>query len=793
MVLALAPAGWAAPLGCTGSTTLGTFQLMVRPFSEGAPLPLKSVAEIPGGSRLIWDPVHLMLPGSKDAEVAAVLVPPSNGEGDLLTLEPRKAHQRTEWQLPERPRVIAVIYGPQGLSEGKIKSLVTHNPDLLKQLADYAEQSSQVESLVQQLANAEQNGGSANAVLKGFSSQYGVALPTVDTKAPSNQQASALLGALLPASNAYDPLSARTVQVQQTGGLAAAMAGMFFGNPVALAAGGASLFENLRTAIFPGTQFRSAFTQADDDGMALCTKSAEPQAKMKSAYLWAYRAPEFKKPVISLAGTPHVPVGSKSSVAIDLGDGSALRDLAFARDWKLIGAGDNPAVPVSVQFDSPEKMTVDLSKAKVHPGEYQLAATWDWAPVQAAGKIDVRAYSDFSHVTLANGERDKLVEGSGSQSVTLTGADFEFLEKAGIESSGRGAPATDVSFALPQGKRAGPQNSVQVNIETSKQGSYHLLLTQSDGVAHAIPLTILPPNPKISNLPVRLNAGEMREAIHLEGSGLERIEAISSDAGTVTGKPGPHGWSGKVALKSGLTKGETFALSLKVQGLEKSLDVPDAIEIEGPRPKIRSVQKSLAGDPGVQIANDELPAGTAAGLVLTVDHIDDAGQPSLQLGCANGNLRNALTLSPGEPSGGASLSSAGPGALYLSVDPGTVGYAGCTLTATVSMDSEGHSDPFVLGHVVRIPQLEKFALTSEKVGDSSYAGTLQGRDLDVIEMTGWDAAHGVPVESIPTPVSGDPTQQTLRVVLPWPAPAPHAPLYVWLRGETKGRKTAVTD
>lgn len=782
----------AAPLGCTGSATLGTFQLMVRPFSQGAPLPLKSVAEIPGGSRLIWDPVHLMLPDSKNAEVAAVLVPPAGGDGDLLTLEPRKAHQRTEWQLPERPQVIALIYGPQGLSEGKIKSLVTHDPDLLKQLADYAEQSSQVEDLVQQLANAQQSGGSANAVLKGFSSQYGVALPALDTKAPSNQQASTLLQALLPVSNAYDPLAARTLQVQQTGGLAAAMAGMFFGNPVALAAGGASLFENLRVAIFPGTQFRSAYTQSDEGGMALCTKSTGPQAKMKSAYLWAYRAPEFKKPVVSLAGTPHVPVGSKSSVAITLGSGSTARDLAFARSWRLTEAGSSTAIPVTVQIDSAKSLALDLSKSKLTPGEYQVAATWDWEQVPVTGKLDVRAYGDFSHVALAKGAQDRLVEGSGIQSVTLTGADFEFLEKAAVESNDLGAHPAEVAFTLPQGKGAGPQNSIKVNIDTSKQGSYRLMLTQSDGVAQAISLEILPPNPKISNLPIRLNEGETHEPIHLEGSGLERIQAILSDAGAITGKAGPHGWSGKATLKDGLSQGQTFALSLRVQGLQEPLSVPDAIEIEGPRPKIRSVQKSLAADPGVEIASNELPAGTAAGLVLTVDHIDQAGQPTLQLGCAHGNLRQALTLSPGEPSGGASLSSAGPGALYLSVDPGAVGYAGCVLTATVTADPEGPSDPFVLGRVIRVPQLEKFELTGEKVGDSSYAGTLQGRDLDVIEKTGWDAMHGVAVESIPTPVPGDPARQTLRVVLPWPAPAPHAPLYIWLRGENKGRKTAVT-
>ena len=113
------------PLGCVGSTSLGTFQLSVRPFSKGSPLPLKSVSAIPGGAHLVWNPLHLTPQAYSSAEVAAVLVPAS--DGDLITLEPRKAGTRTEWQLPDRPQVIALIFGPQGLSEGKIKSLVTRN------------------------------------------------------------------------------------------------------------------------------------------------------------------------------------------------------------------------------------------------------------------------------------------------------------------------------------------------------------------------------------------------------------------------------------------------------------------------------------------------------------------------------------------------------------------------------------------------------------------------------------------------------------------------------------------
>jgi hypothetical protein len=59
----------------------------------------------------------------------------------------------------------------------------------------------------------------------------------------------------------------------------------------------------------------------------------------------------------------------------------------------------------------------------------------------------------------------------------------------------------------------------------------------------------------------------------------------------------------------------------------------------------------------------------------------------------------------------------------------------------------------------------------------------------MIEKTGWDAKTGFPVQGIPTPVPGSPQEQTLEVALPWPPPSPHAPVYVWLRGESEGRLT----
>ena len=788
VLLAAATAVAAVPLGCIGSTNLGTFQLSVRPFSRGTALPLKSVGEVPAGSRLVWSPVHLTERASGSAEVTAVVVPAS--DRDIVVLDPRKAAARTEWQLLESPKVVAFVFGPHGLSEGKIKSLVTHNRDLVRQLADYAVESSQVETLVQQLADAEETGGDADAVLKGFSSQYGSSPQKLD--AASGQQTALLLRTLLPASNAYDPLASGSAQVQQTGGLAASVAGLFFGNPVGLAAGGATLFQNLKTTLFPNTEFRSAFTQAaDKNDMAFCAKSAAAKAKTRIAYLWAYRVPGYKKPAVALAGAAHEPLAAKLTLELKLDAGSAAGTLEPARDWRLTPAAGGKAVPVEAKLSAAHALEIDLAKAKLAAGDYRLAATWDWDPLPVAGTLHIDPYGDFTRVTLAPAEHDKLIEGNGKVAVKLTGTDFEFLEKAAIESTARDAKPDAVEFTLPSGKGAGPQNSVTVYLDTAKRGSYNLLLTQSDGVAHKIPLTVLPPNPRIANLPIHLNAGETKEAICLEGSGMDRIDAVTSEAGEIAGAPDARGWSGTIRLKAGLREGSTFALALKVKGLDRPVAVPDAIEIVGPRPRILSVLKSLAGAFGIEVGADELPVGTPLGLALAVSHVPDSAGLRLELGCESGESRRRLTLSPGASTDGASLAFAGPGALYLSVDPGSVGYTGCRLAATVVLDPEGPSDPFVFGRVLRIPRLDRFTLTTEKVGDSGYAGILEGSDLDVIDKVGWTAASGLPVESIPAPVPGEASRQTLRVVLPWPAPAPHAPLYVWLRGEAKARKTSV--
>jgi hypothetical protein len=609
----------------------------------------------------------------------------------------------------------------------------------------------------------------------------------------SGQQASLLLSALIPAASNYDPLATQSTQVLQTGGLAASVASLFFGNQIALAAGGAALFSNLKTILFPNTEFRSAFAQSSGkDNLALCTKAQGAKLKTRAAYLWAYRVPQLTKPTFALPRSPNLPLGIKSTVELKPTKDGVAKDLAYARDWRLVSDAGAGGFTVPISTTPAGALEVDLSKDKLPAGDYQLAYTWDWDSAVVQGTVHVHPAEDFSHITLSSKEHDKLIQGSGIVTVELSGPDFEFLEKATIEGSGRGAKPVETEFRLPLGKRAGPQNLVAFDIDTAKEGSYTLALAQADGVTRKVPITILPPNPKVSNLPIRLNIGESRQAICLKGTGMDRVETVTTDAGEITGAVDGDDWPGEIHLKSGLKRGQNFALVLKVKGLDSPLTLPNAIEIVGTRPQIQSVQKSLPGAFGVEIAADELPAGMPMGFALNLDRAHNTSLPRLDLGCESGESRHELTLTTGASVAGASLTSAGPGALYLSVDPGAVGYPGCKLSATVMVDPDGKSAPYLLGRVIRVPRLDKFALTSEKVGDASYVGTLDGHDLDVIEKVGWDAANGLAVDAIPTPVPGEHPSQNLRVVLPWPAPGPHAPLYIWLRGESQGRKTAVS-
>lgn len=338
-----------------------------------------------------------------------------------------------------------------------------------------------------------------------------------------------------------------------------------------------------------------------------------------------------------------------------------------------------------------------------------------------------------------------------------------------------------------------------MDVDTSEwsAGSYRLILTQTNGTSHDVALVVHPPNPTLEGLPLRANIGETQQTVTLHGTRLEHVTRITTPNAVwdlAPAKADAHNLKERkatVKLQAGAHAGESLAASVYVQDIQTPLTVPDVLSVAGPRPKIAGFTLSLAQQPDVHLADGEIPAGAATSFSLLTRNID--ARPALSLNCANdGFLKSAVVLRPGDRTPAGQLDFAGDNGLFLSVDPGAVGLSGCQLTAEITTDNAGTSDPTVLGRIIRLPRVEKFALTEEKLDSNLYAGNLTGTDLQVIEKTGWDAQTGYPVQGIPTTVPGtNPPEQTLKVELPWPPPSPHAPIYVWLRGETAGRLTDV--
>jgi len=205
-----------------------------------------------------------------------------------------------------------------------------------------------------------------------------------------------------------------------------------------------------------------------------------------------------------------------------------------------------------------------------------------------------------------------------------------------------------------------------------------------------------------------------------------------------------------------------------------------------PRPRIEGVDISFAGQPAVELRPREIPAGVPAGFAIRAGGLGP--RPTVQLRCAD-EATTGVTLTVGERSRGASLDRTGQRTLFLAADPGMIASSGCLLNLVLTNGMTGSSDPYAIGHAVRLPRIESFTLTGDTTDGHLYTGTLRGESLELIERTGWTPQTGWPVQSTATPVAGNPGTQTLQIALPWPSPSPQAPLFIWLRDEADARKT----
>ncbi|MCP5120743.1 MAG: hypothetical protein GY953_58870 [bacterium] len=494
------------------------------------------------------------------------------------------------------------------------------------------------------------------------------------------------------------------------------------------------------------------------------------------------RIPDLDPPAVSLAGAAHVPAGAVSTIPLRVGDPVAWPHMRRSHGWSLVANGHVTPVPARISAAS-KTVEVDLRKANPAPGVYRLAAKWDWSALAVDGEVEVHALPG-GVPELTRESKDRLVEGSGPVRLRMVGCDFQFIEKAELLSG------TDVvqslEFRLPDGPRAGKQTELDITLQTEnlKAGTYTLSLAMPDGVRRDTAVRVHPPHPRIETLPWRVHLGEAEQRFALEGEGIERIARLESAAGEIT----LDGSSAVVRLQESATQGDRADLVAQVEGIETPVRIPDAVVVVGPRPRILDARASLPANLSTELRDGELPAGSFVSFSLEVEQLD--GSPELRLECAEQRLTlNPQRIRPGEQTELLRLRNAGPNTLFLSLDPASVGRPGCTLTAVIATESQGESDAHRLGRVVRLPRVDRFELSSQRAGKSTYEATLQGEDLELIERVGWDATTGVEVKDLPEPVAAGGHQQRLRIALPWPSPAPHSPLFIWLRGEARGRAT----
>ncbi len=798
----------AAAQQCPGGKAILRFQLTAAPQTGGQPLALTEINDL-GPSDVIQ--YASSNPGLLNSARVSIMVVPREGDfsSDLRVLPARKARKPAQWNSPVHAAAVAFIYGPHGFNTKKIRKLANSHPELIRALIDYAIQASRVEALVTLLEHYEQSppgSENLNTLLQQYSNRYGVKLPKVNPNMPSDVEAAQLLQAITPPSEENQVNPNRRAIVTGAATASQVLGGMFLSPETTIAAGTVPLFNAIRHNFFPGTEFLGSFGEPGPGAneTSLCTTNIAPNGKKHLAYIWIILVPGDAAPTMRLQAKQTIPVQWKDSVHVVCATVAQQRALMRARDWQLIGA-DGHAVPVSVKIHigaTDDSLGLDLRHLALAPGNYHLRAVWDWTPIQAQGTIHLAPLPNLAKIKLAPGTGDQLIASGGIVKIKLLGANSDAAFFKSVEL----LPAAKNSGLQPKSLpfTAQPGNILQVPLDTAglQPGEYKLRLLQINGSQREIPITVHPPNPVLQSLPIRVNLGETApQAIVLHGQHLERITAITSPgaqwslAQVAKGSAGLTERQATVTLASGASAGTAIAATVTVKGLKTPLTIADALRVAGPRPRIARIVRATTGAAPVQLFPGELALNRVSSFSIVLEHAPQ--DPEFDLSCLAGPTPDTTVhLHPGEQRKMEDLEAAGGSDYYLALKPADLGQSGCSVQLRVVSPANGDSAPVVLGRTVQLPTITRFTLSDKSTGPNLYAGVLTGNDLQLIAAVGWDPHRPVLVDSIPLPLgketkNGVP-EQRLHIILPWPAPSPHAHLYIWLRGEKTGRQTNAT-
>ena len=688
LALTLAPFAFAAGT-CPSGGAVTQLRLEVEPDKGGEHLPVTMVHKIPAGYKIHYHPVR---DAASKGEVALLVVPP--GQSELIVMEGKPDTRHNVWTLPVAAQLIGIVYGAHGFDEQKVKTFVRKDPEMLAQLADYAEKTAITEQLLQEVSNGKSNNDVFEASLRGLAARSGGTGGSILTPGrTTEQQTAALFMAINPTLGAYDPLAPTTeARVMQSATLAASIGSMFFGSTFGLGASGATMVLNLRSLAFPNTEFRSSFAQVNPlKDYTLCGKKEATKQRTKIAYLWMTRINASEPPAIRIGAPSHHLLNEEIVLPVT-GAPLAPSDVRGVRQWWLTTeSGQKTPVSILPGVDGKE-LRMKLPAGKITAGRYKISGLWDWQALAVPGEVVMHAVPTLKNAHLNSKTAMRLIAGKGPVEVEMEGDDFRFVERIRCQ-NGLDPLATpvDVKFLFKQSKLV-----FEIDTQPLAAGIHKLHLTQRNG-----------------------NAAEIAFAVF--------------DAGE---KP----------------------------------------SIGAPR------LSSMSGLP-MQLMHGEIAMDRPVSLVLPVKGLEH--EPALEMRCGEGAAR---LVKVGDSATDVRFTVFGTNEWFVTFDPRKIGSAGCKLQATVIDANAGKSEPAEIGVMVSLPQLDKFELSEERVEDALFAGTLWGTELERIERVGWDEKTGRTVAALPVP--GPDGKQALKVALPWPAPSPHAPLYVWLRGEDKPRRSS---
>jgi hypothetical protein len=381
---------------------------------------------------------------------------------------------------------------------------------------------------------------------------------------------------------------------------------------------------------------------------------------------------------------------------------------------------------------------------------------------------------------------------SGKVPVTLRGGDFEFTTKIELQKTNdEFATPESVRFLLPKGLRKGPQDHLDAQLDTERldPGSYQLLISQQDGKSHRVDFKVLPNPPRIDSLPILVNQGVATQHFVLKGERLEQVSGLEAPGVVFNLSPAGTNQTERsvtVELRSSPQPGTTLPVTAHLKDRSEPLELPGALEITGPLPVVASSKLSLPKGFAIQVRSNEFPAGYTLSAMLDVKNIER--QSVLQLACADG-VGTPTSLHIGEQSRDRNLQQLSPDQLFLAIETDHLP-AGCSLQAVIDNGREGRSKPFTLAQIVRMPQIDSFALADAAPPGGTHQYEIRGQNLEMIEKLGWDKSSGVPVPALPTPLPGPGLKQSIQVGLSDP-PDREPLLYIWLRGDREGRETGI--